>query len=49
MKVLFYLRKFNGINREKFILHLKESEFRFKYRNENLYDKIFKILRNNPI
>ena len=43
------LRKFNGIKKEKFNLHLKETEFRFNYRKENLYAKILKILRNNPL
>jgi transposase len=33
------LAKFNGIASHKFILHLKESELRFNYRNFNLYDK----------
>lgn len=43
------LRKFNGIRKDTFILHLKESEFRFNYRNQNIYDKILKILRKNPL
>ncbi len=43
------LRKFNGISKTKFILHLKETEFRFNYRHENLYVKILKILRKNPL
>jgi len=43
------LRKFNGIQKNKFIFHLKETEFRFNYRNQNLYDKILKILRENPL
>ena len=43
------LRKFNGISKKKFSLHLKETEFRFNYRKENLYDKILTILRKNPL
>ena len=43
------LRKFNGISKKKFNLHLKETEFRFNCRKENLYDKILKILRKNPL
>ena len=31
------LAKFNGLTNEKFILHLKESEFRFNHRKQNLY------------
>ena len=40
------LRKFNGISRETFKLHLKECEFRFNHRHHNLYDIIIKILKN---
>lgn len=39
------LRKFNGINRDKFYLHLKECEFRFNHKNENIYSIILEILR----
>ncbi len=38
------LAKFNGLSNEKFILHLKECEVRFNYRNDNflqLLDNIF--------
>jgi transposase len=35
------MRKHNGIPRHKFYLYLKESEFRFNHRNEDIY----KILR----
>ncbi len=35
------LRKFNWVRKEKFYLHLKESEFRYNYRNKkNLAEKI---------
>ncbi len=43
------LRKFNGIANEKFYLHLKECEFRFNHRHENLYAKLLKELRENPL
>ena len=43
------LSKFRGINKSAFYLHLKESEFRFNYRNENLYAKLLKILKKNPL
>ena len=43
------LAKFNGLPRKTFYLHLKESEFRFNHRGDNLYQYILKILRNNPI
>ena len=43
------LGKFRGLSKETFILHLKETEFRFNHRNENLYLLILKILREHPI
>lgn len=43
------LSKFRGIHKSHFYLHLKESEFRFNYRNKNLYAKLLKILRNKPL
>ena len=39
------LSKFNGIPGNKFILHLKESEFRFNYRNQNINALIFKFYK----
>ena len=44
------LQKFRGINRNNFYLHLKECEFRFNYRKDNLYKKIkekIKMLDDN--
>lgn len=41
------LSKFNGIASHKFNLHLKECEFRWNYRNENLYVILLKILKNS--
>lgn len=38
------LAKFNGISHSMFNIHLKESEFRFNYRNTNLYDKLLSII-----
>ena len=43
------LSKFNGLTDEKFILHLKESEFRFNNRKNNLYLVLLKFLKKNPI
>ena len=43
------LSKFNGLTDEKFILHLKESEFRFNNRKKNLYSVLLKFLKDNPI
>ena len=43
------LVKFHGISKSTFNLHLKECEFRFNYRNDNLYAIILKLVRNNPL
>ena len=43
------LMKFHGLPKTTFYLHLKECEFRFNYRNENLYLLLLKIIRNNPL
>ncbi|MDR1609556.1 MAG: IS1595 family transposase, partial [Holosporales bacterium] len=41
------LTKFNGVSNESFILHLKECEFRFNHRGENLAHLIAKIFSQN--
>jgi len=38
------LAKFNGIASHKFNLYLKECEFRFNYRNDNLYGKLLDVI-----
>jgi len=43
------LVKFKGIPKEKFALHLKETEFRFNLRGQNLYHILLKELRDNPL
>lgn len=43
------LAKFRGMSKSTFYLHLKESEFRYNYRNQNLYLITLKLLRNNPL
>lgn len=43
------LVKFKGIPREKFELHLKETEFRFNHRGQDLYQLFLKIFRDNPL
>ncbi|MEM9346517.1 MAG: IS1595 family transposase, partial [Planctomycetota bacterium] len=35
--------------RHTFYLHLKETEFRFNHRRDNLYLAVLKLLRENPI
>ncbi|NBB75905.1 MAG: IS1595 family transposase [Bacteroidetes bacterium] len=43
------LAQFNGISKNKFYLHLKETEFRFNHRNDNLYQILLKRLREDPL
>ena len=43
------LSKFRGMNKNTFYLHLKECEFRFNYRKDNLYRLLLKIIRNKPL
>ena len=43
------LAKRRGIRREYFYLHLKECEFRFNYRRENLYKILLEMLRRDPL
>jgi transposase-like protein len=43
------ISKFNGVPKNKFILHLKESEWRFNHRYDNIYLILMKELRENPL
>ena len=43
------LAKFRRMSKNTFYLHLKECEFRYNYRGQNLYLVILKIVRNNPL
>lgn len=43
------LAKFRGLNRQTFYLHLKECEFRYNYRQQNLYKVLLSLLRQNPL
>lgn len=43
------LAQFNGVSKNKFHLYLKETEFRFNHRNDNLYQCMLKRLRKDPI
>ena len=43
------LAKFNGIANHTFYLHLKECEFRFNHRNDDLYAILLQELRKNPL
>jgi transposase-like protein len=39
------LVKFRGLSKNTFYLHLKECEFRFNYRNQDLYKVLLKITK----
>jgi len=43
------LVKFRGIDRKNFNLHLKECEFRFNHRGEDLYRLFLQIFRKDPL
>ena len=43
------LSKMKGIRKEMFYLHLKETEFRFNHRRDNVYKLLLKLLREKPI
>jgi transposase len=43
------LMKFRGMNPSTFYLHLKETEFRFNHRNENIYKLMLKIFKLKPL
>ncbi len=45
------LNKFNGIQKTKFLLHLKESEYRWNIRtnNGNMYSELLKNFREKPL
>lgn len=41
--------KFNGLRQDKFLLHLKECEYRFNHRRDNLYQILLSLLRSHPL
>jgi len=43
------LTKFKGLRREKFFFHLKESEYRYNHRNEDLNALLLGMLGETPI
>ena len=43
------LAQFKGVPRHTFYLHLKESEFRFNHRHQNLYKLLLRIFREDPL
>jgi transposase-like protein len=43
------LQKFNGVAPHTFYLHLKECEWRFNHRDQDLYRELLRLLRANPL
>ncbi|WP_339344218.1 IS1595 family transposase [uncultured Alcanivorax sp.] len=43
------LSRFKGLPKHTFYLHLKETEFRFNNRREDMYKRLLKLLRERPI
>ena len=43
------MAKFNGVPKDKFILHLKESEWRWNHRDDKIYKLLMKELRKYPL
>lgn len=43
------LVRFRGLPKHTFYFHLKECEFRFNHRNEDIYKLLLKMLRENPL
>jgi transposase-like protein len=41
------MQKFNGVSKRTFFLHLKESEYGFNNRRQNLFRLLLKLLENN--
>ncbi|TWW01760.1 LuxR C-terminal-related transcriptional regulator [Chitinophaga pinensis] len=43
------LAKFKGLNRSTVYLHLKECEFRYNNRNEDIYETLLELLKSQPL
>jgi len=43
------LTRFKGVPRDKFIFYLKETEFRFNHRGQDIYKILLKNFRENPL
>jgi transposase-like protein len=43
------LAKFNGLHHHTFYLHLKECEYRFNHRQQDLYQVLLRLLREHPL
>jgi transposase len=43
------LAKFRGVHKHTFYLHIKECEFRYNYRNQNMYLILLEELKKNKL
>lgn len=43
------LARFRGMHPHTFLFHLKECEFRFNHRRQNLYHVLLRLCRENPL
>ncbi|MFD2527914.1 hypothetical protein ACFSQD_18970 [Flavihumibacter stibioxidans] len=43
------LMKFRGVNKNTLYLHIKECEFRYNNRNENMHDKLLHLISRHPL
>lgn len=43
------LHRLKGIHKQTFYLHLKECEWRFNHRGENVYNILLNLIRKNPL
>ena len=43
------MAKFKGVHWHTFYLHLKETEYRFNHRRDNLYLNLLRLLRRDPL
>jgi transposase-like protein len=43
------MRKQNGVQKDKFLIHLKECEWRWNHRRDDIYQILLKKLRKNPL
>lgn len=43
------LSRFRGMHPQTFLFHLKECEFRFNHRRQDLYHVLLKLCRDNPL
>ena len=49
VKAKHRLAQFHGLAKHTFALYLKESEFIFNQRHQNIYLALLKVLRDNPL